>query len=309
MKILFASSSDDPADWVPTLMAELPEAEIRVHPDVGDPAGIDYALVWKPPPGLLAALPNLKAILSLGAGVDALLADPTLPGGVPLARLVDPGLTVGMTDYVCWQVLAAHRRAADYRAQQARVRWRPLAEALAPERRVGVMGLGELGADAARMLAALRFDVAGWSRSAKSIPGVACFSGAEGLAEFLARTEILVCLLPLTPQTAGVLDADLFARLPRGAHVINAGRGGHLVDTDLLAALDSGQVSTAALDVFHDEPLPAVHPFWRHPRVTVTPHVASVTHARSAARTIAADIRRLEAGQPPAHPVDRRRGY
>lgn len=309
MKILFASSSDDPADWVPTLTAELPEAEIRVHPDVGDPAGIDYALVWKPPPGLLAALPNLKAILSLGAGVDALLADPTLPDGVPLARLVDPGLTVGMTDYVCWQVLSAHRRAADYRAQQARAQWRPLAETLAPERRVGVMGLGELGADAARMLAALRFDVAGWSRSAKSIPGVACFSGAEGLAEFLARTEILVCLLPLTPETAGVLDADLFARLPRGAHVINAGRGGHLVDTDLLAALDSGQVSTAALDVFRDEPLPPGHPFWRHPRVTVTPHVASVTHARSAARTIAADIRRLEAGQPPAHPVDRGRGY
>lgn len=309
MKILFASSSDDPADWVPTLAAELPEAEIRIHPDVGDPAGIDYALVWKPPPGLLAGLPNLKAILSLGAGVDALLADPTLPDGVPLARLVDPGLTVGMTDYVCWRVLAAHRRAADYRAQQARAEWRQLAETLAPERRVGVMGLGVLGTDAARMLAALRFDVAGWSRSAKSIPGVACVSGEAELTGFLARTEILVCLLPLTPETAGVLDAGLFARLPRGAHVINAGRGGHLVEADLLAALDTGQVSAAALDVFHDEPLPPGHPFWRHPRITVTPHVASFTHARSAAKTVAADIRRIEAGQPPAHPVDRGRGY
>jgi len=309
MNILFVSDTDRPSDWIPALQDALPEARFRVWPDTGPAAAIEYAVVWKPEPGLLASLPNLRGILSLGAGVDALLADDTLPAGVPLVRMVDDGLTAGMTEYVCWQVLAAHRNAAVYRGFQAERRWRPMDERLARERTVAVLGLGVLGADAARMLARLGFAVRGWARRPREIEGVATVHGDAGLDAVLDGAEILVCLLPLTPATRGILNAGLFARLPRGAYLINAARGGHLVADDLLAALDDGRLSGAALDVFEPEPLPADHPFWSHPGITVTPHVASVTHARTAAAGMAAEIRRMERGEPPAHPVDRARGY
>lgn len=307
--LLFVSPTDDPAPWVAPLAAGLPGFDIRIWPDIGDPAAIDYALAWKPPPGLLAGLPNLKAIFSLGAGVDALLDDPTLPRAVPLVRMVDRGLTEGMTEWVCAHALAWHRQAAAYRAQQAQRLWHPREEKLARERRVGVLGLGVLGSDAARMLAALRFDVAGWSRSPKTVPGVDCRHGEDGLAAVLAGSELLVCLLPLTAETEGILNARLFAQLPRGAHLINAARGRHLVEADLLAALDSGQLSGATLDVFATEPLPPDHPFWADPRITVSPHVASLTHARSAAAHVVEGIRRAEAGLPLTNVVDRTRGY
>jgi glyoxylate/hydroxypyruvate reductase A len=184
-----------------------------------------------------------------------------------------------------------------------------LPQKLAHERRVGVMGLGVLGTDSAQALAALRFDVAGWSRSPKQIDGVACFAGLGQLGDFLARTEILVCLLPLTASTRGILNAETFARLPQDAVVINAARGGHLVEPDLLAALDQGQIAAATLDVFETEPLPLDHPFWTHPRVTVTPHVAAATHARSAAASVVAQIDRYERGLPLEHVVDIQRGY
>jgi glyoxylate/hydroxypyruvate reductase len=307
--LLFVSPTDDPADWVAALAAALPGLDIRIWPDTGDPEAVDYALAWKPPPGLLAGLPNLKAIFSLGAGVDALLDDPTLPAAVPLVRMVDRGLTEGMTEWVCAHALAWHRQAAAYREQQARHLWRQRDEKLARERRVGVLGLGALGSDAARMLAALRFDVAGWSRSPKAIAGVDCRHGEDGLAAVLARSELLVCLLPLTAATEGILNAGLFAQLPRGAHLINAARGRHLVEADLLAALDGGQLSGATLDVFAVEPLPAGHPFWSDARITVSPHVASLTHARTAAVHVVEGIRRAEAGLPLTEIVDRSRGY
>jgi glyoxylate/hydroxypyruvate reductase A len=196
-----------------------------------------------------------------------------------------------------------------YRAQQEKREWRQLSQKLARERRVGVLGLGVLGADAARVLRELRFDVAGWSRSPKELEGITCFHGSAGLAEFLARTEILVCLLPLTPETTGILNWETLAALPRGACVINAARGGHVDEADLLAELDSGHIAGASLDVFAQEPLDTEHPFWSHPRVIVTPHVASVTHARTAADHIAAQISRFEAGLPLEDVVDRRRGY
>lgn len=307
--LLFASADDPAADWVPLLHAAIPDLTIRVWPDVGDPAEIDFALVWRPHPGLLDGLPNLKLVFSLGAGVDAVLTGGALPDHVPLVRMVDDGLTEGMTEYVVLHCLAWHRQAGAYRAQQAERRWHPLRETLARERRVGVMGLGVLGGDAARALAALRFDVSGWSRSPKSIPGVRCFHGAEHLPDFLARCDILVCLLPLTADTQGILNADLFARLPDGAVLINVARGGHLVEADLLAALDSGRLRGATLDVFATEPLPETHPFWAHPAVEVTPHVASITHPRTAVRQIAANIRNHASGKPLAGVVDRRRGY
>ncbi len=310
MALLIAAELNHPEDWVSALMPEVPGLDIRVWPEIGDPADIDYALAWKPKPGLLASLPNLKAILSLGAGVDGILSDPTMPRDVPLIRMVDDSLTEGMVDFVVWQVLDWHRQGPVYRGQQRKALWRPQPQALARERKAGVMGLGELGRAVAGALAALNFDVSGWSRTPRSIDGITCFHGlGQGLDHFLARSDVLVCLLPLTPDTIGVLGGKTFARLPRGAYVINAARGGHLVEADLLAALGSGQLAGATLDVFAQEPLPGDHPFWRDPRITISPHVASDTHARTAAKSIAASIRRIEAGESLAYVVDLDRGY
>jgi glyoxylate/hydroxypyruvate reductase len=251
----------------------------------------------------------LKLIISLAAGVDHILRDPTLPGGVPILRLVDPHMTRAMSEYVALQVLRLHRQDFDYRAQQAAVEWREHGQKNAAERTVGILGFGQLGQDAGQVLKALGFDVAGWSRSAKMVPGFVTYAGAARLDALLARSEILVSLLPMTPETEGILNARLFAGLPRGAGLVNAGRGRHLVEDDLLAALDSGQISAAVLDVFREEPLPAAHPFWRHPRIIVTPHIAAETHPPTAAAIIAKVIDDFEAGLPLANVIDPQRGY
>jgi glyoxylate/hydroxypyruvate reductase len=304
MVLLFVSAVDSAAAWQAELGKLLPGLELRVWPDLGDPSEIEAALVWRPPPGLLEQLPNLKLILSLGAGVDHILADPTLPPGVPIVRLVDPYMTAAMSEYVQLQVLRLHRQDPAYRAQQQARRWRPLPQPNADERRVGVLGMGVLGSDAALKLKVLGFDVAGWSRSERKLPGIAGFWGADGLKALLQRSEILVCLLPLTPATRGILDRALFAQLPRGAGLINCARGSHLVEADLLAALDSGGLSTAVLDVFADEPLPPGHPFWDHPRILITPHVAAATHAPTAAVAVADNLRRLRDGRTLVNRVD-----
>jgi glyoxylate/hydroxypyruvate reductase A len=309
MTLLFYSTVDSAARWRAQLERLTGELDIRVWPEIGDPADIDYALVWRPEPGLLAALPNLKLILSLGAGVDHLLGDPQLPRHLPIVRLVDPHMTAAMSEYVVLQVLRLHRRDLDYRAQQQAKEWRELDQKNAADRRVGILGFGELGQDAARQLRALGFDVAGWSRSEKTAAGIACHVGAAGLPRLLARSEILVCLLPLTAETEGILNARTLALLPRGAALVNAARGAHLVEEDLLAALASGQLSGAVLDVFRDEPLPAGHPFWHHPRIVVTPHVAAFTNPATAAPIILDNIRRFEAGRPLLNRVDPARGY
>jgi glyoxylate/hydroxypyruvate reductase A len=309
MAILFRSTEAATARWRPLLADLLPGHEIRFWPDIGDVSAIDYALVWHPPPGLLAALPNLKLIFGLGAGIDHLLRDPELPRHVPIVRLVDPYMTDAMSEYVAWSVLRLHRQDLDYLAQQRAARWQERDQKNAAERPVGILGFGKLGEDAARKLRALGFPVAGWSRSRKDVPGFQLYSGAEGLAALLGLSEILVCLLPLTAETAGILNAGNFARLPRGAGLVNAARGGHLVEPDLLAALDSGQLSGAILDVFQEEPLPANHLFWRHPRIIVTPHVAAETHPPTAAPIIAAAISAFEAGEPVPNQVDLARGY
>jgi glyoxylate/hydroxypyruvate reductase len=309
MAILFKSTPAAVARWRPHLAAAWPRRDIRYWPEIGDKAAIDYALVWHPEPGLLASLTNLKLIVSLGAGIDHVLRDSRSPEEVPILRLVDPHMTRAMSEYVALQVLRLHRRDIDYRAQQTAAEWREHAQKNAAERRVSILGFGTLGQAAGRVLQALGFEVAGWSRSAKDVPGFATYAGAAGLDEILARSEILVCLLPMTPQTEGILDAALFGRLPRGACVVNAGRGAHLVEADLLAALDTGQLSAAVLDVFREEPLPPAHPFWSHPRIVVTPHVAAETNPPTAAAIIAASIDDFEAGRPVANLVDRRRGY
>ncbi len=309
MAILFKSTPASIRRWRPFLTQAWPERDLRFWPEIGDRAEVRHALVWHPEPGLLASFPNLKLIVSLGAGVDHILRDPELPAGVPIVRLVDPYMTRAMSEYVVLQVLRLHRQDFVYRIQQAAAEWREHDQKNAAERTVGLLGFGQLGQDAAAKLKALGFDVAGWSRSGRAVPGFTTYGGAPGLNALLRRSEILVSLLPMTPETENILDAGLFARLPHGAGLVNAGRGRQLVEADLLAALDSGQVSAAVLDVFREEPLPPTHPFWRHPRIIVTPHVAAETHPPTATAIIATAIEDFEAGRPVANAIDRDKGY
>jgi glyoxylate/hydroxypyruvate reductase A len=309
MALLFYSSVDSAARWRARLAQLSSEIEVRIWPEIGDPAAIDYALVWRPPPGLLASLPNLKLILSLGAGIDHLLGDPRLPRGVPIVRLVDPYLIAAMSEYVVLQVMRLHRQDLDYRAQQQSGVWRELPQKNAGERPVGILGFGAIGQDAAQKLAGLGFPVSGWTRQPQQIAGFRTYAGISGLPRLLAGSEILVCLLPLTGETQGILSARTFDLLPEGAGLVNAGRGAHLVEEDLIPALDRGQLSAAALDVFRDEPLPPGHPFWRHPRILITPHIAGVTNPVTAAPIILDNIRRCEEGRALLHRVDPARGY
>ncbi|NJO36763.1 MAG: glyoxylate/hydroxypyruvate reductase A [Rhizobiales bacterium] len=295
--------------WLEHLQSLLPEIDCRPWSAPGNPEDIEIAVVWKPPAGGLRRFPGLKLIVSIGAGIDHVLADPELPRHVPIMRTTGEDLTMRMREYVLLHVLRLHRRLAEIEAAQARREWLQLVNPPASERRVGIMGLGRLGADCARMLALVGFDVAGWARRQKAIEGVRSFAGDRELGVFLARSEILVCLLPLTPETDGILNAALFERLPQGAALINAARGGHLVEQDLLDALDQGQISAATLDVFRIEPLPAASPFWDHPKVLVTPHVASLIDPATGGRRIAANIRSFLRGEPVADLVDLERGY
>jgi glyoxylate/hydroxypyruvate reductase A len=284
----------------------LPEASF-------DPLEIAYAAVWKPAPGELAGFANLRAIFNLGAGVDALMADKTLPA-VPLVRVAVTDLTDRMTEYVVLHVLMYHRQEPYLRQSQRDRRWAPRFQWPASAVSVGIMGLGVLGAHAAKTLKGIGFQVAGWSRSEKRIEGIECFAGRQQHEPFLRRTDILVCMLPLTPQTRHILNRDLFSKLrrsgPIGAPVlINAGRGGLQNETDLLACLDDGTLGAASLDVFSEEPLPAASPFWSHPKVVLTPHNAADTDPDEISKYVARQIARFEAGDALENVVDRNRGY
>jgi glyoxylate/hydroxypyruvate reductase A len=309
MRAVFLSTVLDFAPWQAALGQHMPELDLCQWPAVGDPASIDAALAWQPPPGALAGLPKLRLVQALGAGVEELLADPGLAPAVPVVRLVDPSMTRAMGEYVELQVLRLHRYDLAYRAQQEAREWRELPQPAADERRVGILGLGVLGSEAALRLKVLGFDVAGWSRLERRQKGIPCFFGTDGLAALVRRSDILVCLLPLTRETENILDTRLFAALPRGAAIVNCGRGAHLVEDDLLAALENGQLSAAVLDVFRAEPLPPEHSFWSHPRIALTPHAAAATNPRTAAPIVAAALRRFAAGKRPASLVDRARGY
>ncbi len=309
-RIVFFSNSDLPRLWRDAFSRAMPGARFDVLTGRADePETIDYAIVWNPPPGELKRMTGLKCVFSLGAGVDHVLRDPGYPRGVPLARVVDPYLTSGMTEYVVQHVLMHHRGHLRSAAAQAARRWDPFVPKPADQVRVGVMGLGVLGLDAARRLRTFGYRLAGWSATRKSEPGVESFAGMPELDAFLARSDILVCLLPLTPETDGILNADRLARLPRGASLINAARGAHVVAADLIAALDRGHLAGATLDVFATEPLPPDDPLWSHPRVIVTPHIASITNPDSTALTMAESIARLKRGERPLHEVDLARGY
>jgi glyoxylate/hydroxypyruvate reductase A len=309
MSMLFIAPKLKPESYLKHLRAQDPGLELRVWPEVGAPEDILMALTWKHPRGELAKLPRLRCIASLGFGVDHVLSDPGLPSGVPVTRLVDPGMIRGMTEYVIAAVLNHTRQFTLYRHDQGAGTWKARAPKHPVEVRIGILGLGHLGGDAALKLKSMGFPVRGWSRTPKSIEGVESFVGAEGLAAFLAQSDILICLLPLTEATQGILDRRTLSQLPAGAYVINAARGEHLVEEDLLAELDSGRLAGACLDVFRTEPLPAHHPFWAHPRVTVTPHIASLTFPRDVAPQLVENYRRVRSGHPPLHAVDVRQGY
>ena len=309
MSLAIICPGRDVRQWVRALQAGEPQLKVETWPEIGDPGSVEFALVWKHPPGILAGFANLRCISSLGAGVDALLEDRQLPAGVPLVRIVDEGLKQSMAEYVCLGALDYFRRFAQYRQQQADRIWQARPVRQIGAMRVGILGLGELGSHVAGRLAAIGFAVHGWSRSRKSLAGIPSYCGDEELAAFLAASEILVCLLPLTPATRGILDAGLFRQLPAGAYVINVARGEHLVEADLLAALDSGRLSGALLDVFRQEPLPQDHPFWPHPRISITPHIASISSPESAVPQVLENYHRALSGGPLLNRVDPQRGY
>ncbi|HGM4843916.1 TPA: glyoxylate/hydroxypyruvate reductase GhrA [Serratia marcescens] len=313
MNIIYYHPLFNAQEWLAGIKQRLPQAEIREW-QRGDERPADYALVWRPPHEMLANRRDLKAVFALGAGVDAILDQErkhpgTLPAGVPLLRLEDTGMAQQMQEYTLSYVLRYFRRFDEYQALQQRQEWQPLDPHSLDDFTIGILGAGVLGQSVARKLTEFGFSVRCWSRSAKQIDGVQSFAGEAQRAAFLDGVKLLINLLPNTPETVGILNRELFAQLSSGAYLINIARGAHLVEADLLAALEQGQLAAATLDVFAREPLPQDHPFWRHPRVTITPHIAAITLPQQAMDQIAANIRALEAGHAPAGVVDRQRGY
>lgn len=308
MSFVYKSDPERGAVWARLFAERAPDVEFRIWPDVGEPSAVRYLAAWEPPENLAEAFPNLEIVFSVGAGVDQFDFS-RIPPEVPVVRMVESGIIAGMVEYATLAVLAAHRDWLTYAAQQREGVWKPMRVRTAGSRRVGVLGMGVLGQAVLAKLHGFGFQCAGWSRTARELPGVESYAGEEGMDAFLARTDILVCLLPLTQATRGILSRAVFERLPRGAVLINVGRGGHLVEQDLLDALDSGHLSAAILDVFDSEPLPAGHPFWRHPRVMVTPHIASMTQAETSAEVVLENLQRHRDGLPLVGLVDRRRGY
>ena len=274
-----------------------------------DPAQVEFAVVWAAPKGRLAGFPNLKYVFSIGAGVTHITDDPTFDTAIPIVRLQDDMLVLDMSCHILHWVLHFHRHYARYRHDQAEKKWQRLLYPDNSERRIAVLGLGQTGLDACARLRDLGFDVTGWSRSPKELEGVTCLAGEAAFDQVLSAADILVNLLPLTPQTTDILDAAAFAKMPEDAFVINCSRGASIVDADLLAALDNGKLAAAALDVFRSEPLPKESPYWTHPDVYVTPHAAAPTNERSAARFFAKNIRAVLDGGKPTPIVDLKRGY
>ena len=303
MSVCIALVSDKiPMDYlVPAFRARFPDAQLRLADtqvqQLGALEDIDVVVSWSPPPGLLARMPRLQMVQSVGAGIDHITRDPNLPN-VPVCRIVDPDMAAGMNAYVSWAVVHGQRHMGEYLENQRRAAWQESPIVPPGRHRVGVAGLGVLGQSVTRALTAIGYEVRGWSRSPKEdLPaGCEAFYGDAARSKFLAGSDTLVCLLPMTDATRGLLNAQLFAQLPRGARLINVGRGAHLVQDDLLAALDSGQLASAILDTFIEEPLPPSHPFWNHPRITITPHIATRTEAAAIARQTHDNLARLHGG-------------
>lgn len=308
MALLYKADPARAPHWQTLFAEHAPDLEWRAWPDIGNPEEVEYLAAWQAPDDLTQLLPNLKVLFALSAGVDQLDLS-RLPADLPVVRLLDPGITRGMCEYATWAVLSLHRDMLRYREQQAARRWQAHLLQPAENRRVGVMGLGTQAQQILATLVPFGFALSGWARSVHEIEGVDCFAGQAQLSAFLGQCDILLCVLPLTEQTEGILDRNLFALLPRGAGLVNMGRGGHLVEGDLLEALESGQLGGAILDVLQVEPAAADHPFWGHPQVVLTPHVAAMTQPASAFGVLLENIRRFERGERMVGQIDRNRGY
>ncbi|AZD16071.1 glyoxylate/hydroxypyruvate reductase A [Pseudomonas sp. NFPP07] len=307
MALLYKADPVRGEHWRALFAEQAPDIQWRAWPDLGNPEEIRYLAAWQAPDDL-SLLPNLEVLFALSAGVDQLdLA--RLPPDLPVVRLLDPGITRGMCEYASFAVLSLHRDMLRYRQQQLARCWQAHLLQPAAQRRVGVMGLGQQAQQILATLRPLGFALSGWARSAHRIDGVQCFAGNQQLPAFLSQCDILLCVLPLTEQTQGILDRELFRQLPRGAALINMGRGGHLVEQDLLDALASGQLSGAVLDVLQQEPAPAEHPFWDHPQILLTPHIAAMTQPQSAFAVLLDNIRRHQRGEPMLGQIDRTQGY
>jgi glyoxylate/hydroxypyruvate reductase A len=305
---LYKADAQRGQQWAEIFRREAPEFDFKLWPDIGDAHAVRYLAAWVPPDDLATRFPNLELLFSTGAGVDQ-FDFAALPPMLPVDRMVEPGIVQGMVEYVTHAILDLHRDMPAYRRSQQRRQWQPIPVRTAAECRVGVLGLGSLGQAVLAQLVALGFDAAGWSRSRHDVPGVRCYAGEGELATFLSRTQVLVCLLPLTDATRGLLNAALFDMLPRGASLVHVGRGPQLVTADLRHALDAGQLAEAVLDVTDPEPLPEADPLWSHPRVRITPHIASMTQPQSSAHVVIDNLRRHARAEAPVGLVDRVRGY
>ena len=308
MALLYKANPARGREWQRHLVTKAPDLPFRIWPEIGDPADVRFMAVWRPPEEPLSAFPNLEILFSVGAGVDQFDLS-AIPDHVPLVRMLEPGIAEAMIDFVTLAVLGLHRDLVAYIDQQRNRIWRELGIRPTSERRVGILGLGQLGQAVIPRLRTLGFPVSGWNRSPRAVPGARCYAGQEELPTFLAETDILVCLLPLTAETRGLLNHELFARLPAGAAIVNVGRGGHLVAADLVGALDSGHLSAAILDVAEPEPPPPEHPFWSHHKILLTPHVASNTRPETGVEFVLDTIARHRRGEPLPGLVDRRKGY
>lgn len=315
MRIVVYTPGDEASAWCTELLRRLPGAEVWVFDPADAHRQADFAVVWAPPADMFAAPAPFKAIFTMGAGVDRLLRTPdllALTRGAPIIRLNDAGMSAQMAEYVCHALVRHTRQLAAYEAQQAAGQWHKWPGISREEWPVGVMGLGSIGEPVARAVAALGYPTLGWSRSARKVEGIETLHGAAALDGFLRRVRVLVCVLPLTPETDGLLNRERLSQLKSGGYLINVARGQHVVDEDLIALIDAGHLAGATLDVFREEPLPAAHPFWRHPKIAVTPHISAITLLAESAAQIAGKIRQLEAGEPLGcidGVVDAARGY
>lgn len=309
MRILLYRADGVIDPWVRDFAAAMPHAQTVAWREGERVDACDYAVIWAPTPALLDQLSQVKAIFLMGAGVDALLKFGDALPGVPIIRLGDAGMGIQMAEYVAHAVVRYFRRFDEYERLARSGEWKPLPAQDRDGFTVGVMGLGKLGVPVIDTLRHFGFPVRGWSRSPKELPGVECFAGAEGLGDFLQGTRVLVCMLPLTPETSNLLDRARLSMLPKGAYLINVARGAIVAEPDLLALIQSGHLAGATLDVFRNEPLPPQHPFWLEPRISITPHISALTVRLDAVRQIAEKIAALEQGQPVDDVVDRNRGY